>query len=211
MRRSLRRPASRSRPRRAWRRPTVEAADAGDPASRCARTMYTAKNAAFANAKATPTRLTRELHVGEEVDAADGKRERERVPRRARPERAASAITGRNSIAATVPPAAAGRWRRRSRRSSRQTRAPALRRPFAHRRRRARGARHGRRHRARRGGTRDPEPRQLPAARPGRTAGQRTLARGSERSRSPRSTRAGALSQPPARALIGATRCPRSP
>ena len=47
-------------------------------------------------------RLALELDVGEQVDAADGERERGGVPRVRAPS-AASAITGRNSIAATVP------------------------------------------------------------------------------------------------------------
>ena len=47
-------------------------------------------------------RLAREPEAGEQVDADDGQREREPVARVRAPS-AASAMTGRNSIAATVP------------------------------------------------------------------------------------------------------------
>ena len=52
-------------------------------------------------------RLSFDADVGEQVDAADCRDESERVAPRARLRLRANAITGRNSIAATVP---RGRW-----------------------------------------------------------------------------------------------------
>ena len=72
-------------------------------ATRWPSTMYAAKRTAFASCERDAERLALEPDVGEEVDAADGERERRRVPPSSCAPRAARTMTGRNSIAATVP------------------------------------------------------------------------------------------------------------
>ena len=76
---------------------------AGRCATRCGEHDVEREQRRVGERERDAERLACELHVGEQVDARHRERERRARCARVRAPSAASTITGRNSIAATVP------------------------------------------------------------------------------------------------------------